>query len=150
MAAAVASGAAADILQVHPTWTPDQVKGAMVSANRDTPGAGVEVQVDQASQQDGRLAANSGNTPSTLLPSRTGFSSLGDWTAASFDRMSFTRMSFTTVGSGSPLYAGWSRMSFTCACRPSAQPDASSVDPTRMSFTRMSFTRMSFTTFFAP
>ena len=154
MAAAVASGAAADILQVHPTWTPDQVKGAMMTAFRDTPGSGVEVQVDQESQQDGRVSANAGNTPSTLLPSHIDLPDLADWTRMSFTRMSFTRMSFTSVAAGDPRYAAYSRMSFTCDCRPSTQPTdtdtSATADPSRMSFTRMSFTRMSFTTFFSP
>ena len=153
MAAAVASGAVADILQVHPEWTPDQVKAAVVTGFRDTPGAGVEVQVDRAASLDGRDVANVGATPSTLLPSHSDFPALADWTRMSFTRMSFTRMSFTSVAAGDPKAASWSRMSFTCACRPADEAAATAaaatdVDPSRMSFTRMSFTRMSFTTSF--
>jgi hypothetical protein len=38
-AAPVVSGAAAYLLAVHPTWTPDQVKGALMRSARATPSA---------------------------------------------------------------------------------------------------------------
>jgi serine protease AprX len=149
MAAGVASGAIALVLQRHPDWTPDQVKGELVDAARGVDG-GQEIKALRTINQDGRDVANRANTPNTLLASHSEFPALADWTRMSFTRMSFTRMSFTAAGSTDPKAAGWSRMSFTCACRPSDPPPttADPVDPSRMSFTRMSFTRMSFTTSF--
>jgi serine protease AprX len=136
MAAGVASGAIALILQRRPSWTPDQVKAAVIAAAREVDGA-PELKVRRTINQSGSLVANQGNTPSTLLPSRTELPALADWTRMSFTRMSFTRMSFTSVPAGDPKNASWSRMSFTCACRPT---ESAAVDPSRMSFTRMSFT----------
>lgn len=151
MSAAVTSGAAALLLQAHPDWTPDQVKGALASSSGHHDGR--EIDVDRALKAKGDdLVANEDATPSTLLPDQGGLD-LADWTRMSFTRMSFTRMSFTSVDGSSPLSAAWSRMSFTCACRPTdaeldSQPPEPDADPQRMSFTRMSFTRMSFTASF--
>ena len=40
MSAAVVSGVVADILENRPSWTPDQVKGALMNTARDVPGVG--------------------------------------------------------------------------------------------------------------
>ena len=38
-AAPIVAGAAAQVLARHPEWTPDQVKGALMVAAKDTPSA---------------------------------------------------------------------------------------------------------------
>ena len=146
MAAAVASGAVADLLQRRPDWTPDQVKGALVETSKAI-GSSRQIKVGSAIGASGRTVANANVTGSALLPTTAEAPLLADWTRMSFTRMSFTRMSFTSVPTGDPKNAGWSRMSFTCDCRPLelTEEQAATVDETRMSFTRMSFTRMSFT-----
>jgi serine protease AprX len=149
MAAGVASGAIADVLQRHPDWTPDQVKGAVVDSARDLGDGPNEIRVGRGINQSGRSVANAGATPSTLLPARGDFASLGDWTRMSLSRMSLSRMSLSSVPPGDPLYAGWSRMSLSCVCSPPpADSSDASVDPSRMSLSRMSLSRMSLSTSF--
>ena len=43
MSAPVVAGVVAALLEEHPTWTPDQVKGALVNNLRELPGGGDEV-----------------------------------------------------------------------------------------------------------
>ena len=74
-AAPVVSGAVALLLQVHPTWTPNQVKWVLVNTARpfvgQPAGFGGEVRIDQAVAYSGTPgSANAGLTPaavSTLL-----------------------------------------------------------------------------------
>jgi serine protease AprX len=127
MSAAVVSGAAALLVESHPTWTPDQVKGALVSTLDDVPGAGGVVDVDAALRANSATSVNL--PPNGLIDSTTG---LIDWTRASFRRASFRD------ASGSPLAASWSRSSFRCLC---GFTESGEVDPTRVSFRRVSFRR---------
>jgi serine protease AprX len=107
MAAGVVSGAAALLAQVHPEWTPDQVKAALVSKQRDVPGVGGEIAVDDARGAAGAdLVANVGLTASTFIdvatgrvdPTRTGWGGYR-WDAA-------------TGG----MRTGWGGASFVCSC----------------------------------
>jgi serine protease AprX len=125
MATAVASGAAALILEEHPWWTPNQVKGALMSTLDDVPGAGGVIDVDDALDANSTWSTNL--APSSLIDRTTG---LIDWTRASFRRASFRD------ASGTPLSATWSRASFRCDCGFTASGE---VDPTRVSFRRVSF-----------
>jgi serine protease AprX len=127
MAAAVVSGAAALVVEENPHWSPDRVKGAIVSTLADVPGAGAEL--DVAAALDGRGVANAGLTPNTLVSPETG---LIDWTRASFRRASFRTAEDT------PFDATWSRASFRCDC--SLTPSGA-VDPNRGSFRAAGFQR---------
>lgn len=72
MAAAVASGAAALLSQTNPAWTPDQVKGALISRARDVEGVGTEIAVDDARRAAGDdLLSNRSLTPSSLIDPAT-------------------------------------------------------------------------------
>ena len=89
MSAAVVSGVVANILENRPSWTPDQVKGALMNTARDVPGVGVEPQTDVAMglwSSDSRLRSNTGLTPSTLINPATGKIDMNkaDWSRASF------------------------------------------------------------------
>ena len=125
MATGVVSGAAALLLEEHPTWTPAQVKGALISTLDDVPGAGGVIDLYAA------LSANSTWSTSlarnTMIDPSTG---LIDWARASFRRASFRD------ASGSNLTANWSRASFRCECGFTTSGD---VDPQRVSFRRVSF-----------
>jgi serine protease AprX len=127
MSAAVVSGAAALLLEEHPTWTPAQVKGALASTLDDVPGAGAVVDVGAA--LDGTELASVNLAPNELLDPTSGQI---DWARASFRRASFRD------ASGSPLSATWSRASFRCDC---GFTSSGEVDPTRVSFRRVSFRR---------
>jgi serine protease AprX len=127
MSAAVVSGVAALMLEVHPEWTPNQVKGALVATLADVPGAGAAV--DAAAALDGSGPANTGLVPSTLVSPETGDI---DWS-----RASFRRASFRDAGESS-LDAWWSRASFRCDC---SLLESGEVDPSRSSFRAAGFQR---------
>jgi serine protease AprX len=127
MSAAVVSGAAALLLEEHPSWTPAQVKGALVQTLDNVPGAGAVI--DTAAALDGTATSTVSLPPNDLIDPTTGQI---DWTRASFRRASFRD------ASGSPLSASWSRASFRCDC---SLTTSGEVDPTRVSFRRVSFRR---------
>jgi serine protease AprX len=129
MSAAVVSGVAALIVAENPSWTPNQVKGAMLATLRDVPGVGATV--DASAALRGYGPANVGLTRNTLLDPVT---SLIDW-----NRVSFRRASFRDA-SGSPFQTSWSRASFRCDC---GLTDGGEVEPNRVSFRRVSFRRTS-------
>src|SRR4051812_5172632 len=85
-AAPIVAGIAADLLPAHPTWTPDQVKGALTYKSPAS-GAGREPDTNLRATSDGnwevaadkalkasapQLLANQGLTPSSLIDPRTG------------------------------------------------------------------------------
>ncbi len=57
------SGSAALILEEHPNWTPNQVKGALMSTLVNVPGAGGEVNVHARDEAPRNLTSNAGLTP---------------------------------------------------------------------------------------
>jgi serine protease AprX len=139
MAAPIVAGIAADILSAHPSWTPDQVKGALtynsgtVDANgepianvRATADGAWEVAADSgvnASKQE--LESNQGLTPSSFLDPTTG--------TIDYTRASWRRASWKTAIDG--LRASWKSMSWICDC-----VDAGlTADPTRASWGRASW-----------
>jgi serine protease AprX len=125
MAAGVVSGAVALILQEHPKWTPDQVKGALVHKLRDVPGTGGEVAVENARGASGDdLLANRGLTPSTYIDPATGGV---DLTRARWSR---ARWSDATE----LLRARWSSASFSCAS--CGRDMSSSVEQSRARWSR--------------
>jgi serine protease AprX len=125
MSAAVVSGAVALILERHPHWTPDQVKGALQSTLREVRKQGDVIDVP-AAMKAARLVSNAGLVPNELILPGSG---LIDYARASFRRASFRQ-------AGDLPDAGWSRASFRCDC---SLADDGSVDPTRASFRRASF-----------
>jgi len=133
MAAAIVSGGVALMLEEHPTWTPNQVKGALMKTLFNVPGVGGEVNV-HAAMHASNTTSNVGLTPSSTIDQATG---LIDWTRASFRRASFRDASATG------LEAGWSRASFRCDCG-LEEISINPADPTRASFRRASFRRASF------
>lgn len=129
MSAAVVSGVAALLIEEHPDWSPDRVKGALMATLMDVPGAGATVDAEAALRYRGNAVANQGLLRSTLLDTGTG---LIDWTRVSFRRASFRD------AAGSPHQASWSRASFRCDCSLTASGE---VEPSRVSFRRVSFRR---------
>lgn len=85
MAAAVASGVVALIVEDNPTWTPNQVKGALENRLRNIPGTGGQAAADKAVTAPKRaLSANEGLTPSDLIDASTG--------NLAFDRLRWSRL----------------------------------------------------------
>jgi serine protease AprX len=126
LAAPVISGLVADLLQYHPNWTPNMVKGALtdqaISSNR-------YLQEPDAMKL-GTLwtppLADQGLTPNTLITD-----SQGD---IDYSRSSWSRSSWSTA-SGS-LAAGFARSSWSCSC---GQPSAGTVGPSTSSWSRSSW-----------
>jgi serine protease AprX len=134
MAAPVVSGIAALLLQKHPDWTPDQVKGALVATAR--PLAGDHSDLREVVADDALAAAataNAGLVPNTVVDAATG--------DIDFARASWSRASWSTAADA--LRASWSRASWSCACDPAA---GTAVDPTRASWSRASWSRASWST----
>jgi serine protease AprX len=132
MAAAVVSGTAADVASVHPRWSPDQIKSALVNTAAKTAGGQAQEVDTFDATQAGVMGltdnVNQGLAPSTLIDPSTGNI---DYTRASWTRASWTQAFYDR--------ASWTRASWTCVC----DPTGGSVDPSRASWTRASWTRAS-------
>ena len=66
MAAPMISGLVADLLQEHPSWTPDQVKGALTSSLA-TVNPAIQVSGPRLALMATPPKANVGLTPSSLI-----------------------------------------------------------------------------------
>jgi serine protease AprX len=127
MASPMVAGAAADLLQLYPGLTPDQVKGTMVATTRKVLGEAAN-EVSVASIVQGSLpitTANQGLTPNTLVSSSTGNI---DYTRSSWSRSSWSRSSWSR--------SSWSRSSWSCNC---SKTSSGTIDPTRSSWSRSSW-----------
>lgn len=133
MSTAVVSGVVADLLQIHPNWTPDQVKGALRNTGATPPGTSVRAARLQAAlgASGYQLVSNQGLTPSSAIDPATGDidPTRSSWRAGSW-----------RDASGSELDAEWARASWRCDC--SLQADGS-VDPARASWRAASWRRNS-------
>ncbi len=125
MAAAVVSGGVADMLEAHPSWSPNQVKAQLVKRTRsveDYHGYSVngwghrvnrnhdsvpnsELALDRALFLPSAGAANSGLTPNDLIDPATG--------QIDYSRASWSRASWSDAAD--PLRASWSRASWSRA-----------------------------------
>jgi serine protease AprX len=162
MAAAIVSGAVADVLAAHPDWTPDQVKTALVKKSRpvenqvtpdgvvvDGTGAplppgttvystivGGEVAVDKiinGYSNSAPPAANSGVPVNTFVSPATGDI---DYTRTSWTRTSWTAAAGplrTSWTQSDWMRTSWTRTSWTAST-------ASCTDLERTSWTRTSWT----------
>ena len=88
MAAPAISGLVADLLQIHPNWTPDQVKGALTSPNVTENSSFQEPNAIKAALDWNPPVADQGLTPSTLVTSGNGKvqPTLGTWSLATWSR----------------------------------------------------------------
>jgi serine protease AprX len=141
MSAPVVSGVVAALLEKHPSWTPDQVKGALVNNLRELPGGGHEVDALAAyNASKGELVSNQGLEPSTLIDSATGEV---DWERSSWSRSSWSRSSWSrsswSAATGD-LSASWAQDGYTCEC---SHDDSDEMDPSRSSWSRSSWSRSS-------
>jgi serine protease AprX len=140
MAAGIVSGIVAGLLEIHPDWTPDQVKGALINNLRRTTDGKNEVDAQRAAWASRRdLVSNQGLTPNELVDPATGDIdytraswSRASWSQVEGDRASWSRASWSR--------ASWSRASWSCDCAVAVTGDA---DPTRASWSRASWSRAS-------
>ena len=129
MAAPVVAGIVADLLALHPHWTPDQVKGALVAtarSGRDL--AASEVNAARAATATAhQLVANQGLVPNTLIDVATG--------SIDYTKASWSKASWSVVAD--PLKASWSKASWSCAnC---AEAAGTAADPSKASWSKASW-----------
>ena len=119
MATAVAAGAAAAIIEEHPDWTPDQVKGAIVGHARSLAGSPL-IAADRAADTSSPAAANGGLEPNQAIDPATG-------------RMAEGQASWSASWSSAPgsLSASWSAASWSCEC---ARSGDGAIEPWRASW----------------
>jgi serine protease AprX len=121
MATGVVSGAVALIVKAHPTWTPDQVKSALIATATATP-AGPEIAVNKAMTAKGTdLARPNSYAPNTLLdgsgfgvavdPSKSSWSK-SSWSKSSWSKSSWSKSSWSSADAGTDG-AGLSRSSWS-------------------------------------
>jgi hypothetical protein len=126
MAAPMISGLVADALQLHPGWSPGQVKGALMSrfvrSRLRLPEINAVALVDLWSAP----MADQGLTPSTLLDAGTG--------DIDYTRSRWSRSRWSTASGA--LVAGFARSSWSCDCSLTSSGD---VDPSRSSWSRGSW-----------
>lgn len=131
MAAPVVSGVAALVLQAHPTWTPDQVKSALMSTARPlaSPGAGKgEVDALAAVSLTSPGYANQGiplNVAVSALVGSPTFNS-ASWNSASWNSASWNSASWNSASWNSASWnsASWNSASWNSAANlDSAFPD---------------------------
>jgi serine protease AprX len=104
MAAPMIAGLVADLLQVHPRWTPAQVKGDLTSAAVSDNGSVQEPNAVKAVLNWNPPVADQGLTPSKLISTATGNIDykLSTWTMSTWSRANGT------------LRAGYAGSSYTC------------------------------------
>ncbi len=104
MAAPMISGLAADLLQIHPNWTPDQVKGDLTSSAVTEDSSFQEPNAVKAALLWNPPVADQGLTPNTLVNAPTGNINynLSTWSLSSWSR------------ARGPLRAGFALSSWSC------------------------------------
>ncbi len=146
-AAPVVSAAAAYVLAVHPDWTPDQVKGALMVSAADPAGytqvggLGVgEVQADAATQTDGTANPNLGLDQFVSVDPDTGLNAFNSdtWQTAAQNDPTWNSMSWASMSWAS---ASWSSMSW--ASMSWASMSWASMGWASMSWASMSWSSMS-------
>ena len=107
MSTPIVSGIVAGILEKRPTWTPDQVKGALINTTRAIPGGREVDGLNAYNASSAKLVSNSGLTPNSLID-------LGLEGFIDYSRSSWSRSSWRTAPS--ELSASYARSSWSCTC----------------------------------
>jgi serine protease AprX len=127
MAAPVISGLVADLVQAHPSWTPDQVKGALTSSAVDSNSL-PEVDAVKVAALGSPPEADAGLTPNQLIDPTTG--------GIDYARSTWSRSTWS-IATGA-LSAAFARSSWSCTCSSalSSTSNSGSVDSTRSTWSR--------------
>jgi serine protease AprX len=123
-AAPVVSAAADYVLAMHPTWTPDQVKGALMVSAADPTGytgggaMGVgEVAADPATKADGTANPNAGLDQFVITDSTTGLQTFdtNTWYTTAVSNPSWDTMSWSSQSWASATWSSqsWASMSWS-------------------------------------
>jgi serine protease AprX len=124
MATPVVSGVVALMLQKHPDWTPDQVKGALAKSARALSHGRKTMREVAADKARGEKAlANQNLVPNQFVSPASGDI---DYTKATWTKATWT-------GAADLLKATWTKATWTCAC---AKAPSAEVDPTKATWTK--------------
>ena len=126
MSAPIISGIVAAILEKRPTWTPNQVKGALLNTTRTIAGGREVDGLNAYNASSDKLFSNRGLVPNTLVDGTTG--------AIDYTRSRWSRSSWRTAPS--ELTASWARSSWSCDCSLDA---SGAILGTRSSWSGMSW-----------
>jgi serine protease AprX len=126
MATPMISGLVALLLQAHPNWTPDQVKGALTDPAAASNPSTKEVDAAKARALPRPAPADAGLTPNSLLDPSTGDI---DYSQSSWSQSSWSQ-------AGGALAAAFAQSSWSCTCGASG---ASSVGPSTSSWSTSSW-----------
>lgn len=126
MAAPMISGLVADLLQMHPEWTPDQVKGALASPSVSSNSAIQEISAAKLALVESPEPANQGLSLSSLLSDGSGAIdyNLSSWSLSSW-----------SVAKGA-LSAAFAMSSWSCG---SCSGSGTSIDPSLSSWSLSSW-----------
>ena len=122
-AAPMISGLVADVLELHPRWTPDQVKGALLDPSVRT-SASPEVDALKVAELTSPSPADQGLEPNRLIAGGSGELdyaraswSRASWSLTNWDRASWSRASWSLAdwARASWSRASWSRASWSTA-----------------------------------
>jgi serine protease AprX len=139
MAAPMVSGVVADLLELYPFWTPNQVKGALGGMlGRVTSSLGL-VTARQLASLPFQFPANLGVAPSPLLGGASGAVDYqrSSWSRSSWSRSSWSRSSWSTATGA--LSATFARSSWSCEC---SAPTGDDVDTSRSSWSQTAWQSM--------
>jgi serine protease AprX len=126
MAAPMISGLIADLLQLHPTWIPDQVKGALMTSWISGNPNFQEPIAARLSWLWNPPMADLGLTPNTLIMDAQG--------NIDYSRSSWSRSSWSTATG--TLSATFARSSWSCTC---SLTSSGTIDPSRSSWSSNSW-----------
>jgi serine protease AprX len=143
MSAPLVAGAVAALLEVNPSWTPDQVKGALVHNQRPLPSGDQELDAFAAyGYRPEELVSNTGVEPSDIVDPITGEVAWdrSRWSEAEWDRSRWSRSRWSAASG--ELSASWAGTSYVCDCE-TIDPDTGEVvvDPTRSRWSRSRWSR---------
>jgi serine protease AprX len=141
MSAPLVAGAVAVLLEAHPDWTPDQVKGAIVNNSVPVATGEKEMNAFAAHGTSQRyLVSNQGLQPSEIVDPATGEVAWdrSRWSAADWSRSRWSRSRWSAAeGELSPDWAG---TSYVCDCE-MIDPDTGEVDTARSRWSRSRWSR---------
>jgi serine protease AprX len=126
MASPMISGLVADLLQAHPDWAPDEVKGVLMSPDMASNPAIQEVDAAKLIAADSPPQADAGLTPNRLIDSTTGDI---DYSQSSWSQSSWSQAT-------GPLSTSFAQSSWSCSC---GQTGSDGVSPSTSSWSASSW-----------
>jgi serine protease AprX len=124
MAAPMVSGAVADMLELRPNVTPNQVKAAILDGGRKVGGTSTP-EVSANDLVYGGIPSenpNAGLTPNNMINASTGQI---DYSRSTWSRSTWSRSTWSR--------STWSRSTWSCTC---SKTSSGSIDPTRSTWSR--------------